>query len=120
MKLNHLDLLVRDVPATVDYFARYFGLQPRTKTDAPALAVLTDGHGFTLVLQRADAPSYPGHFHLGFLVDDVEQVRALQARARADGAEVSELTVDGRGTHVYFAAPDGYYVEVSCQNRRWG
>jgi catechol 2,3-dioxygenase-like lactoylglutathione lyase family enzyme len=119
MKLNHLDLLVRDVPATVAYFERYFGLTALTKPTSPELAILGDGHGFVLVLQHHEEPRYPGHFHLGFLVDDAETVRALQARARADGADVSDVIVNGRGTLLYFQAPDGYRVEVSCQNRRW-
>lgn len=119
MKLNHLDLLVRDVPATVAYLTRYFGLTARTKPDSPALAVMTDGQGFVLVVQHCEQPSYPGHFHFGFLVDDPESVRSLQARARADGVEVSEVIENGRGTMIYFTAPDGYNVEVSCQRVRW-
>jgi catechol 2,3-dioxygenase-like lactoylglutathione lyase family enzyme len=117
MKLNHLDLQVRDVPASIAYFERYFGLTLRTKPDSKALAVLTDGHGFVLVLQRA-APAedrYPEGFHLGFLVDDVESVRALQARASDGGADVSDVIVNGRGTMIYFTAPEGYRIEVSCQ-----
>lgn len=119
MRLNHLDLLVRDVPATVAYFTRYFGLSARTRADAPSLAVLTDDHGFVLVLQRSAQPAYPEGFHLGFLLDDPAEVRALQARARADGAEVSDVIENGRGTLSYFTAPDGYRVEVSCQHARW-
>jgi catechol 2,3-dioxygenase-like lactoylglutathione lyase family enzyme len=120
MRLNHLDLPVRDVPATIAYFERYFGLTARTKSDSKALAVLTDGHGFVLVLQRhQDERGYPEGFHLGFLLDDPDEVRALQARARADGVEVSDVIVNGRGTIVYFTAPEGYRVEVSCQRVRF-
>jgi catechol 2,3-dioxygenase-like lactoylglutathione lyase family enzyme len=121
MKLNHLDLLVRDVPASIVYFERYFGLTALTKKDSKALAVLGDGHGFVLVLQHQEDPGagYPDGFHLGFLVDDTDSVRALQARARADGIEVSDVIVNGRGTMVYFTAPEGYRVEVSCQRRNF-
>ena len=117
MKLNHLDLQVHDVPATLGYFERWFGLTPRTNRDSPALAVLTDGHGFVLVLQRASPGEerYPAGFHLGFLLEDVESVRALQARAKDGGAEVSDVIVNGRGTMIYFTAPEGYRVEVACQ-----
>jgi catechol 2,3-dioxygenase-like lactoylglutathione lyase family enzyme len=71
------------------------------------------------VLQHAEDPQYPGHFHLGSLIDDVESVYALQERARADGVEVSDVIVNGRGTLTYFRAPEGYYVEVSCHKRRF-
>lgn len=116
MKLNHIDLIVRDVQHTAAYFSQYFGLKLLSNPNSPAIAILGDGAGFVLVLQRAKAgATYPEGFHVGFLVDSVEQVRALQARARAAGAEVSDVIADGRGTHSYFTAPDGYYVEVSCQ-----
>lgn len=72
-----------------------------------------------LVLQRAEQPCYPDGFHLGFLLDDAESVSALQARAQAGGAEVSDVIENARGTIVYFSAPDGHRVEVSCQHARW-
>jgi catechol 2,3-dioxygenase-like lactoylglutathione lyase family enzyme len=117
MRLNHLDLQVLDVPATISYFERFFGLTLRTKANSKALAVLSDGHGFVLVLQRLEQPlqRYPDGFHLGFLLDDVQSVRALHARATEDGADVSDVIVNGRGTMIYFTAPEGYRVEVSCQ-----
>jgi catechol 2,3-dioxygenase-like lactoylglutathione lyase family enzyme len=118
MILNHLDLPVRDVAATAAYFQRYFGLAARTKA-TPKIAILSDGHGFVLVLQHAAEPHYPEDFHLGFLLDDVADVRALHERARADGADVSDVIVNGRGTIIYFCAADGYRVEVSCQNVRF-
>src|SRR3954471_1604314 len=103
MKLNHLDLLVRDVRASVTYFERLFGRALRTNRDSPALAVLSDGQGFVLVLQRAQPEEikYPEGFHLGFLVDSPDEVRALHDRALREGAEgdeVSEVIVNGRGT----------------------
>jgi catechol 2,3-dioxygenase-like lactoylglutathione lyase family enzyme len=80
---------------------------------------MTDQAGFVLVLQRADAGHrYPEGFHLGFLLDDVAGVRALHARARADGTPVSDVIVNGRGTMIYLTAPEGYFVEVSCQNHK--
>jgi catechol 2,3-dioxygenase-like lactoylglutathione lyase family enzyme len=117
MKLNHLDLLVRDVRESVAYFERFFGLVLRTNRDSPALAVLSDGHGFVLVLQRAPQQEthYPEGFHLGFLVDSPDEVRALHDRALRDGAAVSDVIVNGRGTLLYFTAAEGYRIEVSCQ-----
>ena len=74
-----------------------------------------------LVLQRSKATErYPEGFHVGFLLDDVAAVRALHARALADGAVVSDVIVNGRGTMIYLTTPEGYYVEVSCQKHRFG
>jgi catechol 2,3-dioxygenase-like lactoylglutathione lyase family enzyme len=120
MNINHLDLQVADVNASARFFARYFGLVIRSNPSSPALVILTDDSGFVLVLQRAEGNlAYPPGFHLGFLVDEVADVRALHARAVADGLPVSDLVVNGRGTMIYLTAPEGYFVEVACQNHRF-
>lgn len=121
MKLNHLDLQVHDVPGTIAFFERYFGLVLHTSPTSPALAILTDRHGFVLVLQRCESPdeAYPKLFHLGFLVDSVDEVHALHARLRADGVPVGDLLENGRGTMLYLTRPEGYHVEVSCQRHRY-
>lgn len=116
MKLNHLDLQVHDVQRSVAFFERHFGLELRTSRTSPALAILSDGHGFVLVLQRQQAPqAYPDGFHLGFLVDDEQTVRAFHARARADGLAGSDLQSDAKGVRTCCRAPEGYLVEVSCR-----
>lgn len=121
MKINHLDLQVHDVAKTSQFFERYFGLQIQSNPSSAALVIMTDPGGFVLVLQRSQqAERYPQGFHVGFLLDDVESVRALHARAVADGTPVSEVIVNGRGTMIYLTAPEGYYVEVSCQRHRFG
>jgi catechol-2,3-dioxygenase len=121
MQINHLDLQVHDVRQTSQFFERYFGLQVQSNPSSPALVIMTDQAGFVLVLQRSKSGErYPDGFHLGFLLDDVQSVRALHARASADGTPVSEVIVNGRGTMIYLTAPEGYYVEVSCQRHRYG
>lgn len=121
MKLNHLDLQVHDVARTTRFFERYFGLRLQSSASSTALAILTDQSAFVLVLQRSKAADrYPEGFHVGFLLDDEAAVRALHARALADGAVVSDVIVNGRGTMIYLTAPEGYCVEVSCQKHRFG
>jgi catechol 2,3-dioxygenase-like lactoylglutathione lyase family enzyme len=121
MKLNHLDLPVRDIPANVAFLERYFGLHLQSQRPSTRLAILTDGQGFVLVLQQREdaADLYRDGFHIGFLVDDAERVRELQARAHAEGANVTPVIVNGRGTMIYFVAPDGYRVEVAHQRVRF-
>jgi catechol 2,3-dioxygenase-like lactoylglutathione lyase family enzyme len=120
MKLNHLDLQVQDVSRTAAFFERYFGLCVRFDSGSSGLLILTDESGFVLVLQRAKSDErYPEGFHLGFLLEDVAGVRSLHARAVADGVPVSDVLVNGRGTMIYLTAPEGYYVEVSCQKHRF-
>jgi catechol 2,3-dioxygenase-like lactoylglutathione lyase family enzyme len=128
MKLNHLDLLVSDVQRTVALFERLFAMRLESSRTSPAIAILTDGDGFTLVLQRMkDAgETYPQDFHFGFLLDDPASVRAFHARATelvAEGREpvtLSEVIENGRGVLVYMQIPDGIMVEVSWQRPRRG
>jgi len=119
MKLNHIDLHVGDVQRTAAFFERYFGFALRTSRTSPAIAILDDGDGFVLVLQRAkdDAYTYPDGFHVGFLVDDEEQVIAFQAAARRDGLDVSDVDRNARGVMTYCRAPGGILVEVSYRAR---
>ena len=120
LKLNHLDLQVADVQRSVDLFERLLGLRLRSSRTSPALAVLSDEAGFTLVLQRRkDEAPYPDGFHFGFLVDDPDTVRAFQAEARGwDSLVVSDVIENGRGVLTYVRTWDGLLLEVSWQRPR--
>jgi catechol 2,3-dioxygenase-like lactoylglutathione lyase family enzyme len=117
MKLNHLDLQVADVQRAVLFFERHFAFQLRSSRQSPAIAILDDGDGFVLVLQRRRSPDekYPEGFHFGFLVPDVETVLRFHATATADGLEVSAVIRNNRGTMVYCQSPEGFLVEVNCR-----
>jgi catechol 2,3-dioxygenase-like lactoylglutathione lyase family enzyme len=120
MKFNHLDLQVSDVQRTVLFFERHFGLELQSSRTSPALAILGDGHGFVLVLQRKknDADAYPEGFHVGFLVDDPDTVRRKQADLRDAGADVSDVIENGRGVLAYCRVTDGIMVEIAWHRTR--
>jgi len=121
VKLNHLDLQVADAQRSVHLFEQLLGFQLDSSRTFPALAVLSDGAGFTLVLQRRqnDADAYPDGFHFGFFLDDVEAVRRFHAHARESGlVEVSGVIENGRGVLVYLRSWDGLLIEVSWQRPR--
>jgi catechol 2,3-dioxygenase-like lactoylglutathione lyase family enzyme len=121
MKLNHLDLLVPDVRAAADFFERCFDLEICSNRNSPAIAILSDRHGFTLVLQRAEAPSYPEGFHIGFLVEEEDEVRRQHARLVAEGiGPISDVIQNNRGLMFYCRGPGAVTIEVSCSKRVWG
>lgn len=117
VKLNHIDLQVADVPALTTFLVAHFDLQPLTRLDSPKIAILTDGHGFTLVIQRRkhDDETYPDGFHIGFLVDDPAEVHARRARLAAAGVAVSEVDTNARGTTCYCRGPNSLLIEVGCR-----
>ena len=117
MKLNHLDLQVADVPALTQFLVDHYELSPLTRLDSPKLAILTDGHGFTLVIQRRrhDGEIYPEGAHIGFLVDDPAEVYARRAGIAAAGVAISEVEVNARGTTCYCRGPGGILIELGCR-----
>lgn len=113
--LNHLDLQVPDVSLAVAFFTRHFGFVPTGRAPTAAFAVLRGEGPFTLVLQRVPAPSYPRHFHFGFLVDSAEVVRAQHAALQAAGADPGPLDDGPRGLRFYLHGPADLLIEVGLR-----
>ncbi|MGE0328158.1 MAG: VOC family protein [Polyangiaceae bacterium] len=114
MKLNHLDLQVSDVSQTARLFEELLGFRCTSNPESAALVFMTDGAGFTLVLQRKKSDAaYPEDFHFGCLVEDPTEVERFQAAVRAKGFEVSDVIRNNRGVLCYWRSPDGFLVEVS-------
>lgn len=118
MKLNHLDLQVSDVQALAAFLETHFDLVRLSNDRSPAIAILDDGAGFTLVIQRrSDAHPYPAGFHIGFIHDRAEAVRAHHARLANAAITTSDIDVNARGTRFYLTAPGEILVEVSSPER---
>jgi catechol-2,3-dioxygenase len=114
MKVNHLHLMVPDVPAASAFFEKYFELR---KADGNAgLTVLLDDDGFVLTLMKMGSrtsTTYPENFHVGFFLDSEAKVDAVHQRLAADGVETGSPT----HTHAYsfyVKAPGGFLVEVGA------
>jgi catechol 2,3-dioxygenase-like lactoylglutathione lyase family enzyme len=117
VKLNHLDLQTTDVQALATFFVDHFDLHRRSNDRSPAICILGDEGGFTLVLQAHDEPRYPDGFHIGFIRDSVASVEAHHARLAAAGLRLSPIDVNNRGTRFYLRGPGELLVEVSTPAR---
>lgn len=117
MKLNHLDLQVADVPAAAAFFAAHFGLTIHGNQRSAAIAILDDGHGFWLVLQRRqrETDAYPEGFHIGFVAADAAEVGCRQAQLAAAGVSCTEVMTNNRGTMFYCRGPSDLVIEISCR-----
>jgi lactoylglutathione lyase len=114
MRVNHLHLMVPDVPSASAFFEKYFGL--RKSAGNAGLTVLLDETGFVLTLMKMNARSsktYPENFHVGFFVDSEATVDAIHGRMRADGLDVPAPTRE-HAYSFYVNAPGGFLVEVGA------
>ncbi|WCB95878.1 hypothetical protein DSM104299_04629 [Baekduia alba] len=123
MRLNHLDLHVRDLDEAVTLFTGSLGFA-LVDRKADAIAILDDGEGFTLAVSDhtrfrgagAAPPAYPDGFHLGFLVAEAAEVDALHARLSAvDGVDAGRPPRAMRQTYgFYFTALGDLLFEIAC------
>ena len=114
MNVNHLHLMVPDVPETSAFFEKYFEL--RKANGNAGLTVLLDDAGFVLTLMKAgskSSKSYPENFHVGFFLDSETRVDAIHARMTADGLDVA-APQRAHAYSFYAKAPGGFLVEVGA------
>jgi catechol 2,3-dioxygenase-like lactoylglutathione lyase family enzyme len=121
MQLNHLNLCVHDLTEACTFFQNNFDLQ-LLERKKDAIAVMSDEHGFTLVLSNPRAfgydqelQAYPGGFHIGFIQETSEQVDQAHRRLAAAGIQLSQEPKNMRGSYgFYFTALNDLLIEISC------
>lgn len=110
----HLSLDVRNVPASVEFYQKIFGVAPQKQTMDYAKFDLTEPPlNFSLVssTERVSAVN-----HLGIEVADAEDVAAWEQRLREQGivgsVQENVTCCFARQDKVWFADPDGNSWEV--------
>jgi catechol 2,3-dioxygenase-like lactoylglutathione lyase family enzyme len=109
MKLNHINLTVTDVPGTVEFLEKYFGLQSQGGDNK--FAVLFDDDGLVLTLIKAGQVKYPSTFHIGFGQESEERVNEIYQRLKDDDFDVAPPQRLHAWTF-YIQAPGGFNIEV--------
>lgn len=119
MRLNHVNLVVEDLDGAQDFLRRSFGLVLLDRK-GDAVAVMDDGHGFTLVLSNAQAfggevpVRYPEGFHVGFILETREAVDRAHERLHAAGVDADHGPRPMRESYgFYFEALGGILFEIS-------
>jgi catechol 2,3-dioxygenase-like lactoylglutathione lyase family enzyme len=120
MKLNHANLAVADVGATIAFFERFLGFTVLANRN-DAFAVLDDGHGFVfnlMVPAKGEVVACSRNFHLGFFVADEAAVRDKHAELVAGGVETGDIQFHKRGptgsVGFYCMTPGGFLIEVAA------
>ena len=114
MKLNHLNLSVTDVPATVNFLETYFGMSSGGGNN---IAFLSDENGIVLTLTNMKVGGetevkYPATFHVGFIQESEGRVNEINQRLKDDGFEVPPPSRQHGSWTFYFLAPGGFTIEV--------
>lgn len=121
MQLNHLNLCVLDLTEACTFFQDHFDFQ-LLEQKGNAIAVMTDGQGFTLVLSNSrafgyqgDAQPYPEGFHIGFIQGTSTQVDQIYHRLAAADMQISHEPRKMHGSYgFYFTALNDVLFEISC------
>ncbi|TSJ40788.1 VOC family protein [Mucilaginibacter corticis] len=90
MKLNHINLPVKDVTAAREFFETYFNFRSEDIKLNDTLSVLKGEDGFTLVLMSEKLNqngnhAYPDAFHIGFFQSTEAEVTAIFERLKVGG-----------------------------------
>lgn len=121
MRLNHIDIHVEDVAATVDFLMRHFALKLRDMRGKAGLAILEDDAGLELVVSRpieALGGAEQGAigrvtYHVGFIQSERSDVDRIHDEMVEAGVEQVGQPKDMRGGYVFYCtAPGHVLVEV--------
>jgi catechol 2,3-dioxygenase-like lactoylglutathione lyase family enzyme len=118
LHLNHLSLAVPDVSEASRFFETFFDFRCVDSKGADVLAVLEGQDGFTLVLSHLDkeaAISYPKDFHIGFILENQEQVQATFERLQSAGITLPHAPRIMRSSFIFYChVLETILLEVSC------
>ena len=101
MNLNHINLGVTDVPATVAMFETYFGLvRPEGMPLTPKMAFLIDDAGSLVSLFKVPDATYPKIFHIGFTRPTAAEVVGDSGEAGGGRVRAGGCAGRARAVHV--------------------
>lgn len=121
MKLNHINLPVKDVAGARELFETYFGFQSVDVKLNDTLSVLKGEDGFTLVIMSEKLNQngnniYPDAFHIGFFQEKDEEVLAMYERLKAGGIPLTQQPQLIRKTFGFYFHYQGILIEVATGN----
>ncbi len=117
MPIDHINLSVPDVDAASAFFTDFFGLR-QGEGRPGVIALLEDEKGFLLAISnftKSTDFTYPKDFHIGFSLENTEQVDALYKRLSAAGHTLEHAPRKLWGTYrFYVKAFETLTIEVDC------
>jgi lactoylglutathione lyase len=118
MRLNHINLPLKDVTAGREFFETYFGFATVDVKLNDTLSVLHGQDGFTLVLM-ADRLNkdgnhlYPDAFHVGFFLPTDNDVNAIYNKLKDGGVYLEQEPQLIRKTFGFYFRHQGILIEIA-------
>ncbi|MEO8111909.1 MAG: VOC family protein [Ginsengibacter sp.] len=114
MKLNHINLVVSNIPEAIHLFETYFNFKCTGIKGDHVIAILKGANDFTLVLMsgKNNVAIYPDAFHIGFMQDTKEQVSEIYRQLKDGGISVGEEPKKIRDSFGFYFKFDNLMIEV--------
>ena len=121
MKLDHINLTVRDVVRASTFLKKHFGYRDLFENNNAGMVALENGSGLSVLLMKGSSASYPEYFHIGFDAETQESVDAFYKKLVADSMEIDPPQQEAWGSYTFnFKIPGGdFTVEVACAAGAW-
>jgi catechol 2,3-dioxygenase-like lactoylglutathione lyase family enzyme len=118
MKLNHINLPVKDVTAGREFFETYFGFKPVDVKPNDTLSILKGEGDFTLVLMSEKFNQngnsiYPDAFHIGFFQPTDEDVILVYNKLKEGGVHLEHEPQLIRKTFGFYFHHQGVLIEIA-------
>ena len=120
MKLNHIDLPVIDPASVRIFFEKHFHMKcVYSREDGLTVLLDEDGSALTLSpLPSGEPLKYPTGFHIGFNLDNEDELFQLHGRIVAAGVPVVRPLGDLAGAMTFHCeAPGPILIEVAWRPR---
>ena len=129
-KIKHIAIATQDADKTAKFYTEVFGLKEIAKLDSPNASgyYLSDGDINVAILNFKNdqvagpeyGQGYSGIHHIGFQVDDLEEVAkkldAAESKPRDEINRALEVGMDHprhANVEVKYGAPDGVIIDIS-------
>lgn len=116
MTINHINLPVSNVKRVSEFFETYLAFTIAEVKGDYAIAVLKNESNFILVIMPLKANDvYPDAFHIGFMLDSIEDVDALHKKLSEGGINLSQSPKKIRDSYGFYFYFDKIFIEIAYQ-----
>lgn len=117
MKLNHINIVVTDIPKVISLFENHLGFKCiDNRKDMIAVLVNTDEFALVLwcsKLNKVQTLQYPENFHIGFYQPDRESVMAVYDKLQGESIVFESEPKKIRNTFGFYFYIESLMIEIS-------